>query len=169
MKYKENNPIRRLVLAGLVCGLILLMTMVLMVPIPHLAGAYVNLGDVGVYLAAFLLGGPIGAVCAGVGSALADVLLGSVHYAIPTFLIKGLMALLAALFLKRFPQRRFLALLLAGLVMPVGYFLFEALLYGPVAALAGVPANLMQYAACVALGLPVIRIAERMLPKAKPV
>ena len=51
---------------------------------------YVNLGDAGVYLCALLLPGGLGALAAGVGAALADLILGWAVYAPVTLLIKGL-------------------------------------------------------------------------------
>ncbi len=167
MKLDFNNTTHRIVLAGLLAACILLLTIVVAVPIPNMAGAYVNLGDTGVYLAAFLLGGPWGALCAAVGSALADILLGSVLYAGPTFVIKGLMALIAGTLLKKWSGgKRALALLCAGIIMPLGYFLFETCLYGAAAALAGLPANCIQYAVGVVLGLSVVAIADKMCANA---
>lgn len=162
MKPGFQKPLQKLVFAGLCAALTLLLTMVAF-PLPTLAGAYVNLGDVGVYLAAFALGGPVGALSAAVGSMLADILLGSVVYALPTFLIKGAMAFSASLLLHKVNMRPFFALALAGILMPIGYFVFEAALYSPAAALAGLLPNCGQYAAGVALGLPVLRIAQSML------
>ena len=162
MKLNDKNNLNKLVLAGLIAALTLLLTMVAF-PLPTLAGAYVNLGDIGVYLAAYALGGGLGALSAGIGSMLADILLGSALYALPTFFIKGTMALAAALLLRRTGERRFVSLALAGLVMPLGYFLFESFLYGTHTAFVGMLPNLGQYAAGVSLALPVLRIAEQIL------
>lgn len=162
MKLDISKRLHRLVAAGILAGLILVLTIAVPIPIPHMTGAYVNLGDAGVYLAAFLLGMPWGALCAAVGSALADVVLGSMFYAIPTFFIKGLMAFVAAMLLKHWEGKRVFALLVAGLIMPAGYFAFETMLYGFATALLGVPPNLIQYAAGIALGLPVIKLSERL-------
>ncbi len=163
MKLDLNNRLHKLVTAGILAALILLLTMVVAIPIPHMAGAYVNLGDAGVYLAAGILGTPWGMLAAAVGSALADIMLGSALYAAPTFIIKGLMALIAALLIKRWKSKHFVALLIAGLIMPIGYLAFETVLYGFSVAALGLPANSIQYAAGVALGLPMMRIAERFL------
>ncbi|MDD3920920.1 MAG: ECF transporter S component [Eubacteriales bacterium] len=158
MKQTSDPAVRKLVLGGLLSAAILLLTIVVAIPVPGLAGAYVNLGDTGVYLAAYLLG-PYGALAAGIGSMLADILLGSALYAVPTLFIKGLMALLAWLFMKKL--KRPLALTFAGLIMPTGYFAFEAMLYGAPTALLGIPANLVQWAVGVLLGLTVITLAAR--------
>ncbi len=162
MKYKNDNLTHRLVLASMLAGLILLLTMVSF-PIPHVAGAYVNLGDAGVFVAAFLLGNPFGALCAAVGSALADLILGSTLYALPTFFIKGGMAVLAALLMKRVRGKTVFALMIAGLLMPIGYFAFETALFGVQTAALGIPANLLQYAAGLVLGMTGIRIVSKLV------
>lgn len=166
MKYDNNNMTHRLVLSGILAAFILVLTIVIAIPIPSMAGAYVNLGDAGVYLAAFLLGNPWGMLCAGIGSALADILLGSALYAGPTLVIKGLMAFTAAILLRRWQGKKWckvLALLCAGVIMPMGYLLYESILYGFGTAVVGLPANLVQYAVGIALGLPAIRMVDTYL------
>ena len=166
MRLDLHRPVHRLVLCGLLAACIMLLTIVVAIPIPGLAGAYVNLGDAGVYLAAFVLGGPWGALCAALGSALSDILLGSMLYAGPTFVIKGLMALIAGGLMKKWSfKRHWLALLIAGIVMPIGYLIFETCIYGFAAAIGGLPANLAQYAVGIVLGLPVMRIAAQLKEK----
>ena len=82
------------VLAALTCAA----TMVVRVPSP--SGGYMNLGDTLVLLSAWLLGPWYGAAAAGIGSALAD-LIGYPLYAPATLLIKGGMAIIAGLLLRR--------------------------------------------------------------------
>jgi len=162
MKLDLQNRTHRLAMAGLLTACVTLLTVVVAIPIPAMAGAYVNLGDAAVHLCAFLLGNPWGALAAAVGSGLADLLLGSALYAGPTFLIKGAMAFLGAFLLKRWQNKRVLCFVLAGLLVPAGYFLFESILYGAATASAGLPANLMQYAVGVALGSAFTAMAQRM-------
>lgn len=166
MHFNERSSVHRLVLAGLLAALITLLTLA-GVPIPFMPYAYVNLGDAAVYVAAALLGPVWGPLCAGVGSALADVLYGSMIYVLPTFIIKGLMAFFAALMLRRFGPKKsgmlYLSLAVAGLIMPIGYFIFEAFLYGAATALPGMLPNLAQYLAGVLLGVPGIRVANRII------
>ena len=57
---------------------------------------FFNVGEIGVYLAA-LVGGPaVGAIAGGLGSAIADVVLGYSHYAPITLVVKGIEGWLAA-------------------------------------------------------------------------
>lgn len=166
MAKKTDDKVNLIVRIAMLCALTAVVTIVLVIPIPNLAGAYINAGDAIVYTCAFILGGGWGALAAGIGSAAADLLLGSALYAPATLLIKGLMALIAGRVMARGAGtflNRLLALALGGLVMPLGYFLYECILYGGAAALAGLPFNLIQYAGGLALGLCFIQAVDKVL------
>ncbi len=140
----RNDQIRRLVLAGVLAAIIIVLTALVSLPLPGGHG-YINLGDAGVLTAAFVLGGPWGALCGGVASAASDLLLGWGVYAPATFVIKGGMAFLAACLMQRKGRAaRLWVLYPAALVVPAGYFLFEAILYGAAVALPNMPLNLVQ-------------------------
>ena len=124
-----------------------------------------NLGDAGVFLCACLLPGGLGALAAGVGAALADLILGWAVYAPVTLLIKGLTALLAGLALRRAKKAGLLLSLLCCLLVPLGYFLYETiLLTAPVAAVNVLP-NALQAAIGAALGTLVGRQLKKLLTK----
>mgnify|MGYP000127311855 CR=1 FL=1 len=113
----KNETIRKLVLSAMFAALCCVATMI--VQIPTVAG-YTNLGECMCLLAGLVLGPWYGLFAAGIGSGLADLLAGYAHYVPGTFLIKGLVALIAALL--DMPLRRALAaialgVLLAGTVM----------------------------------------------------
>ena len=125
------------VLAALTCAA----TMVVRVPSP--SGGYMNLGDTLVLLSAWLLGPWYGAAAAGIGSALAD-LIGYPLYAPATLLIKGGMAIIAGLLLRK-GKGRLLPTLPAEALMIVGYWVFDGMLTGSLlGAAAGIPSNLVQ-------------------------
>ena len=127
------------VLAALTCAA----TMVVRVPSP--SGGYMNLGDTLVLLSAWLLGPWYGAAAAGIGSALAD-LIGYPLYAPATLLIKGGMAIIAGLLLRK-GRSRLLPALPAEALMVAGYWVFDGMLTGSLlGAAAGIPSNLMQAA-----------------------
>lgn len=109
---------------------------------------YVNLGDVSVILSGFMFGPLAGFVVGGLGSAIADLLLGYAVYAPISFIVKGFEALVAAYLLKTtFHDKPIFAAIFAGLTMVLGYFLAEGIfLYGLTPALASVPGNLLQAA-----------------------
>ena len=91
----KQDKIKTLTWAGLMCAIVVVTTMFAAIPIPGVQGAYANAGDAAVYASAHLLGWPWGVAAAAIGSMLADLLLGSALYAPATFVIKGVMALLA--------------------------------------------------------------------------
>lgn len=139
----------RLVKAGLLCALISVLTIFVQIPIPGVAGAYINGGDAGVYLAAYLLGGPWAAAVAGIGSAIADMALGSMVYAPATLVIKAAMAYLAARIYGRGGHAsRIFAPLAGGLTIIAGYFLYETILFGANVAVISIPFNLIQAGGC---------------------
>ena len=150
MENKNDKKTKRLALAGQLCGATLLLTL-LSIPLPSGYG-YVNLGDAGVFLCVCLLPGGLGALAAGVGAALADLILGWAVYAPVTLLIKGLTALLAGLALRRAKKAGLPLSLLCCLLVPLGYFLYETiLLTAPVAAVNVLP-NALQAAIGAVLG-----------------
>jgi len=144
MQTKQSISIRRLTTAGVLAAAIVLLTTLVSLPMPGGLG-YINLGDVGVLLAGMMLGGGWGALCAGAASALADVLLGYTIYAPATFIIKGLVALVAGLLFARTQKKiRFTALYPAALIVPAGYFFYEVMLYGTASAVPNILFNTMQ-------------------------
>lgn len=161
----NEKKLRRIIGAALLTVMVCLATMALRIPSPM--GGYVNLGDCFVLMAGWMLGPFWGFLAAGTGSALADLFGGSNFFAPGTFVVKGLVALVAALLgralvkglapdLREKPlARRLLVLLTASipaeLVMIAGYLGYTALLLGRgSAALLSVPGNFMQAAIGVA-------------------
>lgn len=155
---------RKIIFSSLLAALICTATMLIKLPSP--LNGYINLGDCTVLLAAFLLPLPYGICAAGIGSALADLFSGYALYAPATFVIKGLMALIMrGVYLAfRRKSKRFGCLLggtLAEIWMIVGYLLFESVLYGFLPSLVNVPANAVQGACGVLIGLLLIKLFEK--------
>ena len=84
---------QKIVTAALFAALCCVATMIIKIPSP-LKG-YLNLGDCIVLLSGWLISPFYAFMAAGIGSALADVFSGYFIYAPITFLIKGLMAIIA--------------------------------------------------------------------------
>ena len=148
-------------LAALAC----VATMVIKIPSP--LNGYINPGDCIVLLSGWLLPPVYGFMSAGLGSALADLFAGYVTYAPATFLIKGLMALLASggfkLMHKRFGNltARIISGTAAEIFMIAGYWLFEGFLYGFGASAVNIPANGVQGIAGLVLGVILTKTFER--------
>ena len=156
---------RNLVIAALMTALACVATMIVKIPSP-LKG-YINLGDCIVLTAGWLLSPVYAFLAAGLGSALADIFSGYVLYAPATFVIKGLMAIIACCgfgLLRRkcgsLPSR-IVSGLAAETVMILGYFVFEGILYGFLPSAVNIPANGVQGAAGLILGIILIKIFEK--------
>ena len=116
--------VQKLTLCGVMAALVFVMTYFPKIPVP-VTGGYVHLGDGAIFLSVLLLG-PLGIPAAAVGSMLSDLIGGYMVYVLPTFLIKGLVALVAwKLCRKDQPLLALLSFLLAEAVMVLGYFLLE--------------------------------------------
>ena len=150
----NDRHIRLLTTAGILSAAIFLLTAFVRIPIP---AGYLNLGDAGVFLVAMLLPAGYAALCAGVGSMLAD-LIGFPLYAPVTLAVKGLTALVFALMWRKLPGRlRYLAFL-AVLIVPLGYFLFELAAFRNYA-WADLPLNLLQAAVGAGLAWALDRVS----------
>lgn len=108
--------VQKLTLCGVMAALVFVMTYFPKIPVP-VTGGYVHLGDGAIFLSVLLLG-PLGIPAAAVGSMLSDLIGGYMVYVLPTFLIKGLVALVAwKLCRKDQPLLALLSFLLAEAVM----------------------------------------------------
>ena len=162
---KSKNATQKIVLASMFAALACVATMVIKIPSP-LKG-YMNLGDCVVLTAGWMLSPLYGFLAAGLGSALADLFSGYAVYAPATFLIKGLMALAAWYIYKILNKKinssvsRIISGFIAELIMIFGYYVFEGFLYGFSASLVNIPANAVQGAAGLILGVVLIKIFEK--------
>ena len=117
----NDRSIRRLALSGVLCAVTFVLTAFIRIPLP---AGYLNLGDFGVFFAALLLPAGYAACVGGIGSMLADLYAFPV-YAPATLLIKGLAALVCGLLWRKLPGKLLYLGLLAALLVPLGYGVFE--------------------------------------------
>ena len=160
-----NSITKKLVTAAMLAALTCIATMLIVIPSP-LKG-YLNLGDCFVLTSGWILPPTYGFLAAGLGSALADLFSGYAFYAPATFLIKGLMALIAyhSFHLLRKQHSSLLCRIISGvtaeLMMVLGYFVFEGFLYGFFPSVVNIPANSMQGLAGVVIGTALIKALEK--------
>lgn len=160
-----NKKTKKIVMAALIAALACVATMIIKIPSP-LKG-YLNLGDCIVLVAGWMLSPAYGFLAAGLGSALADILSGYVVYAPATFVIKGLMALIAFYGFKLLHnkignlQSKIIAGIFAEIVMILGYFVFEGFLYGFAPSLVNIPANGVQGIAGLIIAVVLIKFFEK--------
>lgn len=142
---------RNVMTAGMLAAMVCVATTFLHIPI--VGGGYVHLGDAIIYLAAALLPTPYAVAAAAVGAGLADVLVAPI-WAPFTVVIKAVMALtFTAEKEKMLCRRNGWAVLVAGVIGVVGYYVAEVAILWlsggelaavAVAALAAVPFNALQ-------------------------
>ena len=144
-----NNKVKKLVITALLAAMTTVATLLIQIPTP--TKGYVNLGDCLVNISAWLLGPFYGAAAGGIGSAMADIMSGYVIYAPATLTIKSGMAVAAYYVYKALSGKsdsiaaRAVAAAASELIMTFGYCAYEAVLSGSIsAAIAGIPANLIQ-------------------------
>ena len=160
-----NTRTKKIVMAAMLAALACVATMIIKIPSP-LKG-YLNLGDCIVLVAGWMLSPTYGFLAAGLGSALADLFSGYVTYAPATFVIKGLMALIAFYGFKLLHNKignlpsRIITGILAEIMMILSYFAFEGFLYGFVPSLVNIPANGVQGIAGLIIGVILIKIFEK--------
>lgn len=101
-----KQKILKMVLTGMMTALVFIGTRFIQIPTPA-TGGYINLGDGFVLISGLLLGPIYGSLAAGIGSALADILSGYAAWAFPTFIIKGIMALIVGIFVAKKDNKPF--------------------------------------------------------------
>ncbi|MBD5545535.1 MAG: ECF transporter S component [Lachnospiraceae bacterium] len=173
---------KALVATALMAAFTCVATMSIQIPTPTLG--YIHPGDCLVLLCGIILGPVAGSLSAGIGSMFADILSGYVIYAIPTLVIKGVTALIAAIVFRKLKQvwktkQTFLfvtAGILAEINMVFGYFLNkiiqtmflagayngETLAAGLASAAAGIFSNCIQGTAGIILGALLLPILSQV-------
>ena len=157
---------KQLVMAALMASMVCVATMIIKIPSPM--KGYINLGDCIVLLCGWLFAPGYAFAAAGLGSALADMFAGYMTYAPATFLIKGTMALITGVCMRLMSRRlgrlpaQIIGGILAELIMILGYFLFEGILYGFAPSAVNIPANGVQGVAGLMLGVALIKVFERL-------
>lgn len=161
----KNNVTKKIVTASILAALVCVATMIIKIPSPF--KGYINLGDGIVLISGWLLSPAYGFLAAGIGSGLADILSGYALYAPVTFIVKGVMALVAywgfSLLHKKLGTQfsRIISGVLSEICMVLGYFVFEAILYGIAAAAMNITANIVQGVAGVVIGTVLMQLFEK--------
>ena len=159
----EMTKTSKLVITAMTMCLIMVAIFVLRVPIPFTQG-YINLSDAIIFMGVLILGYKYGAVAAGVGSMMGDIIGGFAMWAPWTFVIKGVMAIIVGLILEAFAKKeitdkqffavKIFAMAMAGFFMVAGYYVAEGIMYGNwIVAALGIPWNIGQFAVGIVLAM----------------
>ncbi len=133
---KKDRTIKNITFTALFAALTCIATSIIRIPIPA-TGGYIHPGDAFVILSGIFLGPIPGLIAGGAGSALSDLIGGYVIYVPITFITKALIAVVAYyvyLLAKKAFKKTVVSIILAGMastvILVLGYFIFEYLLYG---------------------------------------
>ena len=159
---KQQEKLVYMVYAGLFAALTALLTASFHIPV---ANGYIHCGDAVILLAAVTVPMPYAIGASAVGGMLADLIAGYPAYALPTFIIKGMLAFTFAVIggEKALCFRRVMGLIACGLVSIIGYWLTAVFLYGGWLAqiIETVPGNIIQAVASSALFIAISAVLER--------
>lgn len=129
-KQRVNSKTLEITMTGVFAAITFIFTMFVKIP---MGPGYIHVGDGIVYLFASMIFGPWAAIAGAIGEGLADIAGGYAIYAIPTVIIKPLMAL-PVIYTARNREKLFsvpvlLATIGAGLIDNAGYFVVEYFLF----------------------------------------
>ena len=155
MKSQSMNT-KTLVLAGLMTAIITVMTAFLKIPIAP--PGYIHLGNVALFIGAYILGWPWGILVAAVSGLLADLIAGAGLYIIGSIIVQSLCALWIVMRAKKMTGGKkildYTQLIVgAALIILAGYFLYDLILGGFSLALSDLGFNLVQVAVNGALAM----------------
>lgn len=171
---REMKKTKSLVQVSLMAAIIFLAAYIIHLPT---AGGVIHLGDCMVFVAAALLGRKKGAAASAIGMALFDLLSGYAIWAPFTFVIKGVMAYIAAIILERntsnIIKNQLVAFIVSSVWMVTAYY-FSQVIIGTLLtgefinstaaflyALKDVPTNIFQAGAGVIIAIPIIKAVEK--------
>jgi uncharacterized membrane protein len=173
-KYRLGAALK-LALAAIFGALAVAVTLSFVIPIPATSG-YFNLGEAIIYVAALVFGPFVGAFAGG-SVAIADILVpGAAQFAPGTLVIKCFEGAIVGFLNKKLSSRTSnpslsatISILVGGLEMVAGYFIYEQVVLGyPWAgALVEIPFNLVQMIVGLAVSVPILYAVLRVFPQLK--
>lgn len=111
-----NETTRRIAKTALMIALIFVCTFTIKLPNPA-TGGYTHMGDCMAFLAVLYLGKKDGALAAGLGAALSDLLTGAMIWVLPTFIFKFIMGYIMGVILEKGNNEKWIGLLELALVV----------------------------------------------------
>ncbi len=175
MQQKQKNPAKTAALTAVFAALVAVSTIIFAFPIPATSG-YFNFGEIIIYTAALTFGPKVGTLSGGVGAMLSDIYLGYGIFAPGTLVIKGTEGAIVGWLNKKLKKHisnvivcSTIAVLVGGLQMVAGYFLYEQFVLGWsfALALAEVPFNLFQMTIGLVIAVPLSYAVLRVFPQLK--
>lgn len=143
---KQVQNVKTITYLGLITAVTLTLSMLVIIPVPATNGL-VTLLDAGVYIAGLLFAGIGGGFVGAMTGLLIDLLSGYTIWAPFSFVIHGLQGWVFGYLIHKYGSGRkmiYLSLLIANLIMIIGYAIANFYLYGPGTGWASIPGNILQ-------------------------
>ena len=154
----RNNQVKKLVFLAFITALSVVLGNFLKIPTPT---GFLTLLDAGIYFTAFYFGRKEAAIVGGLSGFLIDMVAGYPQWMIFSLICHGLQGFFAGFEGKK----RYLGLVLAAVAMVGGYALFDSIMNGVGAGLAGILGNFMQNAFGLAVGFALYKAFPESLKK----
>ena len=125
----RDHKLNKIVFTGLMIAVVFVLTK--FTTISFTIG-YFNLGDIGIILTGYVLGGFSGMLAGGIGASLADLSSGFIIFAPVTLLVKGIEGYMLGVLLNKYRSKikPIVSIALCMGFMLVGYFIAEAFILG---------------------------------------
>ncbi len=162
---KTDSKTKTLVINALFIAITFAATMFINIRLPIMGnGGLIHLGNVPLFVAAFVYGRKTGAIAGAFGMGLFDLVSGWTAWAPFTFVIVGTMGFVAGLISEKLPGNRMLvntlAVVVALIIKIVGYYFTEVILYSNwIQPFGSIPGNVLQV---IVAGIVVVPLAGRI-------
>lgn len=160
---KKALQVNTIPLIAIMTAVTTVLTMLVKIPTP--IRGYLNLSDTMIYFSAYAFGPWVGGIIGGLGPALSDLISGYPQWAIFTFVIDGLQAVLVGLLVKKFnPANIIIGSVIAGVWKVFGYFIAGGILSGFGPALGEIAGNSFQMAVGLIVGFALFTAVRQAYP-----
>lgn len=169
---RSASKTKMLIIHALFIAFTLAATMFINIRLPFMGnGGLIHLGNVPLFIAAFVYGRKTGAIAGAFGMGLFDLISGWTVWAPFTFVIVGAMGYVAGLIAERMPGKRVLAysvaIACALLIKIVGYYFAEVILYSNwILPFGSIPGNFLQVVVAGIIVLPLVGRLKKIVGQA---
>lgn len=167
----KTSKTKTIVINALFIAFTLVATMLIHLRLPIMGnGGLIHLGNVPLFIAAFVYGRKTGAIAGAFGMGLFDLISGWTAWAPFTFVIVGTMGYVAGLISEKVPGNRVfvntLAIVAALIIKIVGYYFTEVILYSNwILPFGSIPGNVMQVVIAGIIVLPLVGRLKKIVKR----